>query len=62
MFPSPSRPPPPPFLSKSHTEERDQLDKNLNQYKCETQCKKKQNFFGITEHAADIVPSNYGSI
>lgn len=27
-----------------------------------TQCKKKQNFFGITEHAADIVPSNYGSI
>lgn len=44
MFPSPSRPPPPPFLSKSHTEERDQLDKNLNQCKCEHNVKKNKTF------------------
>lgn len=59
MLPSSSRPSPPPFLSESHRQERDQLDKNLNQRKCEIQCKKS---LDITEHAADIVPSNCGNI
>lgn len=51
---------PPPLLSENHRQERDQLDKNLNQCKCEVQSKKKS--FAITGHAADIVPSNCGNI
>lgn len=39
-LPSSSWPSPPPFLSESHRQERDQLDKNLNQCKCEIQRKK----------------------
>lgn len=31
---------PPPFLSENHSQERDQLDKNLHQCKCEIQGKK----------------------
>lgn len=42
MLPSSSWPSPPPFLSESHRQERDQLDKNLNQCKCEIQRKKKK--------------------